>query len=681
MYHILLYIALTCRTSTISLTINNAGFESDTMPNGSPIPHQTFVYGSPIITDWIPYDPHSLMNTESIGISNPTNSGQYTSNSAPQGNQNAWLWIEDKIGQGEIGIVQQLSDIVTINTQYTLTVTVGNPGKNSQWSNESTGTGPNGETFSNQDGFPGYRIELLAGNSTLALDNNTISIEDGQWKQSIITVNVTDSNPYIGQLLSIRLVNLNQANGDEVGFDWVKLNAISLSPSNYTSIYVATRCFSTQQIDYNRFFYPPYDGIIHGAILKHINGTQRCGNAPPSNIYDNFGCAYDNNIFTESLLHLFNGTRELWYPTGNATDGYTGINKGNDWWIEDAAKGNCTTNNCGGYVWFKSPETLRNGSELTWINPLYAVTTNTQLLVADIDTCCHWSTFDNDGVICVDVNLLYHKFFATSIWSDDFLSIYIDIEWGNQVVLNMDSLSDDCLNIFDSHMLNIIGGNGAVCQWIIDSNNDEFDIQIDLSANAKINLINNSLMIKAGAFLYTLNQHSNVPNVPIHVSIDEPINVSNPDIIIDIPTQIGSCDDLLLDARATMNLGGRDGIFIWNIYELQFKWYGDMVTIPNANLSNLNGDILIGLSVYSWFGGVSHLNITIHKSLLEVIPNINLNGINEYSSNNDKLLNGRIDIYSSIVFRDNCNNKESVINQNNYEIIWFVKASNRNIND
>ena len=40
------------------------------------------------------------------------------------------------------------------------------------------------------------------------------------------------------------------------------------------------------------------------------------------------------------------------------------------------------------------------------------------------------------------------------------------------------------------------------------------------------------------------------------------------------------------------------------------------------------------------------MNITVNKSPLPIIPKIVLNGINEYSSNNAKLLNGKIDIYA-----------------------------------
>ncbi len=150
---------------------------------------------------------------------------------------------------------------------------------------------------------------------------------------------------------------------------------------------------------------------------------------------------------------------------------------------------------------------------------------------------------------------------------------------------------------------------------------------------------------------------------------------------MDVPIQIGSCDNLVLDARDTKNLGLRNGIFEWNIYELKSKWYGDLVVISNENISVLNDVILIGLTVQSWFGGISHVNITVYKSSLETIPMVDLYGINEYSFNNNKILNGKIDIYSSIMFVNSCNNEDIILNENDFKILWFVNVEKQNANE
>ncbi len=91
--------------SSALLAVHNAGFEIDTMPNGDPILAQTYFYGSPIITNWQPYDPHSNIEAYDIGVLNPTHSGQYMSNEPFEGNLNGFIWSV-KPGQGEIGILR-----------------------------------------------------------------------------------------------------------------------------------------------------------------------------------------------------------------------------------------------------------------------------------------------------------------------------------------------------------------------------------------------------------------------------------------------------------------------------------------------------------------------------------------------------------------------------------------------
>eukprot|EP01084_Bolivina_argentea_P304155 525218_1 len=470
--HLLLFNILLRVTLPISLPIRNAGFETDTLPNGDPIPIQTYIYGSPLITDWILYDPNSIATPHCVGIANPTNSGQYILNKSYEGNQNAWLWT-DETGNLQIGIIQQLPYTITSDTIYTLSVWIGNP-SSSSWSDQST----DGATNADDHGFPGYRIDLLANNNNiLVTDDNTLSLSEGDWKQSVISINITSSNPYIGQQLSIRLVNLNLADGREIAFDAVELDAI-------------------------------------------------------------------------------------------------------------------------------------------------------------------------------------HIFKANAIYSNDFLFIYIDIEMEDII-----SLGNNCSDIFDNNTVNNIGGNNANCQWITNLNNT-FDIRIELASSVMINSI---LIIKSEAFLYSLHGFDNIKSVPIQVAVDVPLNISNPDIIIDTPIEIGSCDDLILDARNTKNLGLRNGIFEWNIYAVNTKYTGALVIIPNVNISKiLNKTILIGLTVKSWFGGVSHVNITVNKSLTEeeMIPIINLHGINEYALNNNQMNNDKIDIYSSIIFTNDCNNynKDNMFN-------------------
>ena len=122
--------------------------------------------------------------------------------------------------------MQTLSDTLAANTLYTLRVLVGNIA-----SGVSVDT-----TYFNLDGFPGYRIDLLAGGSVLASDNNSLAgaIPEGEFRESTVSY-LSGGSVTPGQALGIRLVNLNVVDplfpgADwEVDFDNVRLEAGSAS--------------------------------------------------------------------------------------------------------------------------------------------------------------------------------------------------------------------------------------------------------------------------------------------------------------------------------------------------------------------------------------------------------------------------------------------------------------------
>ena len=76
----------------------------------------------------------------------------------------------------------------------------------------------------NFDGFPGYRIDLLAGSTVLGSDSNSLLPLEGQFLTSTFDVTVGSSHANFGQGLAIRLVNLNGV-GTEVNFDNVRIVA------------------------------------------------------------------------------------------------------------------------------------------------------------------------------------------------------------------------------------------------------------------------------------------------------------------------------------------------------------------------------------------------------------------------------------------------------------------------
>lgn len=72
------------------------------------------------------------------------------------------------------------------NTAYTLQVGVGNIG---------SGTALDGQVF-NISGFPGYRVDLLAGGAVIASDNHSLagSIGDGLFGTSTVSF-INDASP------------------------------------------------------------------------------------------------------------------------------------------------------------------------------------------------------------------------------------------------------------------------------------------------------------------------------------------------------------------------------------------------------------------------------------------------------------------------------------------------------
>lgn len=128
-------------------------------------------------------------------------------------------------------MVQTLSDPLLPNTTYTLDVEIGNIAAGTSVSND----------FFELSGFPGYRVELLAGGEMIAQDNNSLAgtIPDGEFATSTIEFTTGDDHDQLGETLGIRLVNLNQIDPAhpgsdlEVDFDDIRLDATAaILPSN-----------------------------------------------------------------------------------------------------------------------------------------------------------------------------------------------------------------------------------------------------------------------------------------------------------------------------------------------------------------------------------------------------------------------------------------------------------------
>lgn len=207
----LLALAVGQSSFAATISITNPGFESQFLNNG--------IVQIVTPTGWSIYNPQNIdQNADSVGIINPTGTAHYPGGAAE--GRNASVIFMDGPATGEAGFFQTLGDSLQANMRYSLSVAVGNI---------ASGTANFG--FFDLDGFPGYRIDLLSGSTVIASDNNTLSIPEGEFRTSLLEVDIGSSHPELGGALGIRLVNLNipgtpQDPGIEVNFDNVQLSAV-----------------------------------------------------------------------------------------------------------------------------------------------------------------------------------------------------------------------------------------------------------------------------------------------------------------------------------------------------------------------------------------------------------------------------------------------------------------------
>ncbi|HSP43348.1 MAG TPA: Ig-like domain-containing protein [Luteolibacter sp.] len=178
--------------SQSAVPITNPGFEDPVTADGT-------VGGLP--TGWTSF------NGATADVLNP-DANDFTAE-APEGQNVASIF--DANGSEE-GLSQVLAATFQDGAGYTLTVEVGN----SKYSAVS---------------FPGYRVQLFAGGTLLAEDDNSLTIAEDSFSTS--TVNYTydaGDAALVGQPLEIRLLSKGLAASDEVCFDDVQLTVALADP-------------------------------------------------------------------------------------------------------------------------------------------------------------------------------------------------------------------------------------------------------------------------------------------------------------------------------------------------------------------------------------------------------------------------------------------------------------------
>jgi hypothetical protein len=199
-------------TRAEEIPLLNASFEMPAIPSG------TFHATAPP-PGWLVYGNGVNFGARTVGVLNPTGTMLYPGG-APDGDNVGVVFLLDDFGNQthfagiEAGMQQTLAATLETDTMYTLTVEVGNIGND---------PAPPHNQFQ-FTGFPGYRIDLLAGGVPIASDGSLLPPE-GEFLASTLQVAIGRSHPQAGTAIGIRLVNLNSAPGLEVNFDDVRLAA------------------------------------------------------------------------------------------------------------------------------------------------------------------------------------------------------------------------------------------------------------------------------------------------------------------------------------------------------------------------------------------------------------------------------------------------------------------------
>ena len=107
------------------IAVANHSFEDD--PNNA----AEFFFGTP--SGWQLVDSGNIIANDDPGISGVDVVGSltvtgsaYFGGVAPDGNNVGIIFLGEEVGTSEVGLAQVLTDVLTANTTYTLTVAVGN---------------------------------------------------------------------------------------------------------------------------------------------------------------------------------------------------------------------------------------------------------------------------------------------------------------------------------------------------------------------------------------------------------------------------------------------------------------------------------------------------------------------------------------------------------------------------
>jgi hypothetical protein len=229
-------------TYAAPVTILNHGFEEPYLGGNLPqeylgdVPATAFPVGD-APSGWSPYGVVGF--PAYIGVLNPGVMAEEPlatgfPDGAPEGDNVVLTFFDGHQGGAEFGVQQTLSATLQLRTRYTLAVEVGNIASGISAVQPYASFG-----FFDLRGFPGYRIDLLAGTTVIASDNDSLLPDEGEFLTSTFDVVIGNGHDDEGEPLTIRLVNLNDQDINdpvidlEVDFDNVRLDASPLASTDF----------------------------------------------------------------------------------------------------------------------------------------------------------------------------------------------------------------------------------------------------------------------------------------------------------------------------------------------------------------------------------------------------------------------------------------------------------------
>jgi hypothetical protein len=229
-------------TYAAPVTILNHGFEEPYLGGNLPqeylgdVPATAFPVGD-APSGWSPYGVVGF--PAYIGVLNPGVMAEEPlatgfPDGAPEGDNVVLTFFDGHQGGAEFGVQQTLSATLQLRTRYTLAVEVGNIASGISAVQPYASFG-----FFDLRGFPGYRIDLLAGTTVIASDNDSLLPDEGEFLTSTFDVVIGNGHDDEGEPLTIRLVNLNNQDINdpvidlEVDFDDIRLDASPLASADF----------------------------------------------------------------------------------------------------------------------------------------------------------------------------------------------------------------------------------------------------------------------------------------------------------------------------------------------------------------------------------------------------------------------------------------------------------------